>query len=378
MNKAQAKTLFAKYIDNQCSEKEIELLEAFLESYQGKENLLNDFKTDTTQDSEDKIWQHIINQIDTQPTKKKNFPFQSYVMYAAAATVVLFLAVTVFFTKKNSTPAIVSQPIEIGTDKAILTLEDGSAVALEKGKTYNNEHVKSTGDALVYQSDTKSKIEEIAYNHLTIPRGGQFFVELSDGTKVWLNSESKLKYPVRFKKGASRNVELVYGEAYFDVSPSTDHSGATFNVNFRGQHIEVLGTEFNVKAYQDETTSFTTLVEGEIALSVNNQKEILQPNQQVTVNQGNEITAIKTVDVYNEISWKEGVFSFKGKTLKEIMKVISRWYDVDVVFENKALEATTFRGALGKDQSIQDIMDAIKSASIISAIEIKNKTIYIK
>jgi len=378
MNKAQAKTLFTKYINNQCSDKEIELLEAFLDSYQGKENLLNDFKTGGTQDSEKKIWEQIVTQIDTKSTKKKTFPFQSYIMYAAAASVVLFLAVTVFFQKKDTTPAIVNQPIEIGTDKATLTLEDGSAIALEKGKTYNNEHVNSTGEALVYQSDNKSKIEEVVYNYLTIPRGGQFYVELSDGTKVWLNSESKLKYPVTFKKGASRDVELVYGEAYFDVSSSTNHDGASFNVNFKGQHIEVLGTEFNVKAYQDETTTFTTLVEGEIALSANNQKEILQPNQQATVSQSNENIAIKVVDVYNEISWKDGVFSFKRKTLNQIMKVISRWYDVNVVFENKALETTTFRGALGKDQSIQDIMDSIKNASIISVIEIKNKTIYIK
>ncbi|MEO6347726.1 MAG: DUF4974 domain-containing protein, partial [Aquaticitalea sp.] len=122
----------------------------------------------------------------------------------------------------------------------------------------------------------------------------------------------------------------------------------------------------------------TTLVEGSIALNTNNERAILKPNQQAVVGQENKAISIKTVEVYNEISWKEGIFSFKGKTLKELMKVVSRWYDVEVVFENKSLETMSFRGVLGKDQSIEDILSSITSASAIKSYEIKNKTIYLK
>lgn len=231
---------------------------------------------------------------------------------------------------------------------------------------------------MVYQKEATAKTAEVLYNYLTIPRGGQFFVELSDGTKVWLNSESKLKYPVHFIEGKPRNVELVYGEAYFDVSPSANHKGASFNVSSRGQSIEVIGTAFNVKAYKDETMTYTTLVEGRIALNTQNKSRVLEPNQQALLNEINLSVEVKPVDVYNEISWKDGVFSFKGKSLKELTRVISRWYDVDVVFKNKEVESMTFKGVLGKNQPIEDILSSIKSASTINTYEIINNTIYIE
>src|SRR5690606_21483982 len=111
-----------------------------------------------------------------------------------------------------------------------------------------------SGDELVYDSDSKIKDTENGpiYNYLTIPRGGHFFVQLSDGTQVWLNSESKLKYPVKFQNGKTREVELVYGEAYFKVSPSTGHNGSSFHVLTKFQEVDVLGTEFNIKAYNGE------------------------------------------------------------------------------------------------------------------------------
>lgn len=354
-------------------------MEAFLDSYQDKSSLVSD---DDIQTSKKAIWNTIVSQIEPQTNKKKQFPFASYLVYAAAASLILFLAINVFFNSdKNdgNTPILVQQPIQIGTDKATLTLEDGSDIPLEKGKTFITKNIDSNGEALVYHTNDQAKISEtIIYNYLTIPRGGQFYVTLSDGTNVWLNSETKLKYPVTFKKGEPRNVELVYGEAYFDVSPSTNHNGDTFKVNFNEQHIEVLGTEFNVKAYQDETSTYTTLVEGKIALNLDAQEKMLQPNQQAQVNQNSKNIIIKTVDVYNETSWKEGVFSFKGKTLEDIAKVLARWYDVEFVFEKEDLKLATFRGVLGKEQPIEDILSSIKNASFITAYEIKNKIIYIK
>ena len=225
----------------------------------------------------------------------------------------------------------------------------------------------------MYQN-AKSNASVIKYNYLTIPRGGQFFIKLSDGTQVSLNSESQLKYPVHFIEGETREVELVYGEAYFDVSPSTNHKGAKFKVLNNTQEIEVLGTEFNIKAYQDEVNIYTTLVEGKVAINTPNLKQLLIPNQQSILDTQNNTLSVITVDVLEAISWKEGVFSFVDKPLKDIMKVLSRWYDVDIIFDNKELESAEFIGTLNKNQSIDEVLSIMKSFSL-NNYEIKGDTI---
>ncbi len=196
---------------------------------------------------------------------------QSTLKYAAAVIIGIITS-TYFFGNKdinNSidstplekvSPVVINNNIEVGKDKATLTLGDGDVVVLDEENTFKTDKVKSNGKELIYNDD-KNKNTEIVYNYLTIPRGGQFHVKLSDGTEVWLNSESQLKYPVTFIDGSTREVELVYGEAYFDVSPSTEHNGSRFKVINQNQKIEVLGTEFNIKAYKKEDV-LTTLVEG--------------------------------------------------------------------------------------------------------------------
>ncbi len=319
-------------------------------------------------------WKIIQNSI--QPPVRKLVIWK----YAVAASIALLFSLGFLFEIKNNatknTPTITSNTIETGTQKAILTLGNGSQIALGKGKFYQTKQVNSNGEKLVYTNRNNSTA--VTYNYLTIPRGGQFFVQLSDGTKIWLNSESQLKYPVAFAEGKTRNVELVYGEAYFEVSPSTAHKGARFKVLNKMQEVEVLGTQFNIKAYKDETTIYTTLVEGKVAISTANTKEHLVPNQQAHLNIKNYSLSIRKVDVYNEISWKKGVFSFERKPLKDIMIVLSRWYDVDVVFENKSLESAKFIGILGKDQPIEDILTTIKATNIINNYKIEGKTITIK
>ncbi len=304
--------------------------------------------------------------------------------YAAAAAFIALLA-TSYFLKEGllhldtkTTPVIVNtNTIQPGTDKATLILGDGSQVALEKGEELQTQYAESNGEAIIYKA-SQNKAKNTPYNYLSIPRGGQFLIKLSDGTQVWLNSESQLKYPVSFEAGKTRQVELVYGEAYFDVSPSSEHQGAKFTVLNKSQEVEVLGTEFNIKAYKDEAIVYTTLVEGKVAVTYENKKQNLVPNQQLSFNAQTKNASIKAVDVYNEISWKEGFFSFERKPLKDIMKVLSRWYDIDVIFENKSLEEVKFFGVLGKDQNIEDILETIKNFKIIEEYEITGKTILLK
>lgn len=312
---------------------------------------------------------------------------QSIFKYAAVAVIFLgigYLYQQGYFSNESNLintnengQNVVSNNIVVGTDKAILTLEDGSNITLGKGQSYSANNLNSNGRKLVY-NDANIPKPEIAYNYLTIPRGGQFYVKLSDGTEVWLNSESQLKYPVSFIKGALREVELVYGEAYFDVSPSTNHKGSKFKVLTGIQEVEVLGTEFNIKAYKDEAIIYTTLVEGKVTVGDIDHKKTLNPTEQSKLNLISKEIVVTEVDVYSETAWKNGFFSFKGKPLNEIMKVLSRWYDVKVVFTSTEVENVKFNGVISKNEKIEDILQIIKNTNFINDYEITDKNITIK
>ncbi|WP_111309666.1 FecR family protein [Confluentibacter sediminis] len=306
---------------------------------------------------------------------------KSWFKYVAAATVVSFLVSGYFFRNRLETvfpkPIIVNNTIKPGNDKATLTLETGETIALEKGNIYETQNATSNGKEIIYHAGEKSNTE-IAYNTLTIPRGGKFYIMLSDSTKVWLNSESQLKYPVTFNDGQLRQVELVYGEAYFEVSHSTEHKGSHFKVMHNKQEVEVLGTEFNIRAYKEETNIYTTLVKGKVEVSFENQRKILKPEEQSNLNPTTKVLDITNVDVYDQTSWKVGVFSFKRKTLKEIMQVLSRWYDMEVVIENKSIENRGFNGGLGKDQDIIEILQTLKQFGAVNEYQINNKTVILK
>lgn len=323
----------------------------------------------------EKDWEILQNKI--KGSKRKAL----YWKYAAAASVLLCVALAILLSKETveaptKEPIIVNNKIETGIDKATLTLNDGTQVLLEKGTSYQTTTAISNGETIIYTK--QEPITDTAFNTLTIPRGGQFYIALSDGTEVWLNSESQLKYPESFSAGKARTVALVYGEAYFKVAPSTAHKGATFIVNNQFQDIEVLGTAFNIKAYKNENSVHTTLVEGKVAISTAKGKQNLIPTQQAVVNRMDNSITIATVDVYRETSWKEGVFSFRNKPLKEIMTVLSRWYNMEVVFENPKLEKEKFNGTLDKNQSIEEILSSIKNTNIIKTYEIKEHTLILK
>jgi hypothetical protein len=303
--------------------------------------------------------------------------------YAAAAIIVFGLGYFFSGNKFNSTvktvPTIVNtNTIQPGSSKAVLTLGDNSKVVLEKGEMFQKNNIKSNGEELIYNATGPDK-QKIEYNYLTIPRGGEWLIKLSDGTKVWLNSESQLKYPTGFMEGESRKVELVYGEAYFDVSPSSAHNGSKFIVHNQNQDIEVLGTEFNIKAYKDETNIYTTLVEGQVLVNKNGKKQRLLPNQQSILDKNtNSIVVIEKLNINNEISWREGVFIFDGKTLKEIMKVMSRWYDMEVVFKNKDIEDEEFVGVLRRNREIKKMLSSIKGFGTIKDYTINGKNVILE
>lgn len=383
--------IIVKYLINEASISELDELELWLKDSINEEEFINYVKTNyaieySLKEFDSDKTKSKINQLINEETRILRVKrIQRYSRYAAVLIIFLFTSVyffkDIFFESKvdnDIVPGVVnSNNILPGTNKATLTLEDGTIVALEKGETIRTQNANSNGEKIIYNSKEDNP-EEVAYNYLTIPRGGQFFIKLSDGTQVWLNSESQLKYPVNFIEGEPRKVELVYGEAYFDVSPSKEHKGAKFFVFNNNQEVEVIGTQFNIKAYKDETNIYTTLVEGKISVSTENIEQILMPDQQANLNINKNTLAVATVNVYNEISWKDGVFSFRRKPLVEIMKVLSRWYDIDVEFVYPELKKEGFNGVLGKDQNIEDILKTIKSFGVIQDYEIINKRIILK
>ena len=382
MKTSSIEKIIVKYITNQASLNELEKLEEWIQNSKNEQLFISYLKANYAIDYNMKDFDvnHSKKQLLEYISKeKKVFKLRNRIYKCvAAASILLIISLTVFFNKNKEEqfiePIIVNNQIEIGSDKATLTLADGSNIVLGKGQVYESVNVKSNGEEIIYN---KKPNKEITYNYLTIPRGGQFSIKLSDGTQVWLNSESQLKYPVNFILGQTRMVELVYGEAYFDVSPSTENKGSKFKVFNQSQEIEVIGTEFNVKSYKDEANVYTTLAEGMVTISFKGKKKNLIPGQQSILCSNNNLL-VKTVDVYNEISWKEGVFSFEDKSLKDIMKVLSRWYDMEVVFKNKAIEDEEFIGILDKNQKIEEILISIKNSGIISDYEIENQKIVLE
>lgn len=381
MKKEEFLVLLNRYLSGETNLEENKKLLNYYESFQTASDW------DETLGSKEELENRMLNRIqkslkseEVKVVPLRPFYTRTSFKVAVAASVAMLISITLLFNTKDApqgtVPVAVNKNILIGTDKATLTLEDGSVIALEKGKEYETGKVSSNGEKLVYNSQNKSKA--IANNLLTIPRGGQFFVQLADSTKVWLNSESQLKYPIAFVDGETRQVELLYGEAYFEVSPSTKHKGSRFKVKTQMQNVEVIGTEFNIKAYKDESSIYTTLVKGKVAIDNAKQKEFLEPNEQSRISLNSNSISISKVDVYNEISWRKGLFVFKGMPLKDIAKVLSRWYDVDIVFADPALGNVKFNGVLNKNQKLEEILTTIKNINFINAYEIKDHKVIIK
>lgn len=392
MTNKRIENIIIKYLSNSASIDEIEELKAFIQIQSNAQIFENFIRTNylinynMVDFDTDKEISELLKRIKQKENKNRSYHLGKAIFkYAALAFLFLCIGYLIFqqtFTIPTDTIQKISveesTEIKAGTNKAILTLENGKEVILDKNE---NTHLKNrihTGEKLVYFSGNKKNEPKTSYNYLTIPRGGRFFVQLSDSTRVWLNSESKLKYPINFVKGESRNVELVYGEAYFDVSKSIKNSGSSFSVTTGDHQIEVLGTEFNVKAYKDEENITTTLVEGKVSIKGSFESTFLKPSQQALVNRNTKQAFVKEVDrMFDVIAWKDGYFNFNNKTMKEIMKILSRWYNIEYVFANSEKEKKRFTGVLDRESEINEILKYLQKTNEIT-FYIKGKTVTIE
>ena len=264
-----------------------------------------------------------------------------------------------------------------GTSKAILMMADGKEVVLEQGQNLNillNERVRvaTSNRGIVYEEHGKGVVTE-EYNKLTTPIGGEYSLVLSDGTKVFLNADSELKYPVEFSDG-KRIVDLK-GEAYFEVHKD---SLRPFVVRVNGAEVTVLGTSFNVNTYGDDGQIYTTLVNGAVRVSSvkNGQAEVLKPGMQSVMNVQSGLLTVRKVDVEPYVAWREGRFVFRAMTLDLIMRQLQRWYDFEVFYQNPELKDYEFRGVIKRDMDLDKVLSVIKVTTNVD-FEVKGKVITI-
>ncbi|WP_173002950.1 FecR family protein [Chitinophaga sp. SYP-B3965] len=286
-------------------------------------------------------------------------------MKAAAVIAILLTAGTYLITRTTETQITAEKINDAapGTSKAILTLADGSTVTLDSAgqQMIPKTTAYQQGGKLAYN---KSNSTEITYHTLTVPRGGQFQLELSDGTKVWLNAASSLRYPTVFE-GKERKVEVT-GEAYFEVAKNAE---APFRVmvNQRAT-VEVLGTIFNINAYTDEEDIKTTLLEGSVKIG----EVVLKPGQQAQL--AEQIKVVSNVDLDKVTAWKKGVFNFEDADLKEVMRQLSRWYDIDVAYE-KNIGNIEFVGKISRSTSLKGVLKGLENTGVQFRLEGKKLTV---
>ena len=264
-----------------------------------------------------------------------------------------------------------------GTSKAILMMADGKEVVLEQGQNLNillNERVRvaTSNRGIVYEEHGKGVVTE-EYNKLTTPIGGEYSLVLSDGTKVFLNADSELKYPVEFSDG-KRIVDLK-GEAYFEVHKD---SLRPFVVRVNGAEVTVLGTSFNVNTYGDDGQIYTTLVNGAVRVSSvkNGQAEVLKPGMQSVMDVQSGQLTVREVDVEPYVAWREGRFVFRAMTLDLIMRQLQRWYDFEVFYQNPELKDYEFRGVIKRDMDLDKVLSVIKVTTNVD-FEVKGTVITI-
>ncbi len=357
--------------------------------------------------NEKELQKRIYSKINRGISAREKRPFRiSQNWYAAAAIILFILSIGLYYYPINTpegqfagkelqikptltSPALKSpevsnskdqvlakNDIKAGNDKAILTLSDGTKIVLDdahNGVLANqggNSILKTSDGALIYSFSKdngiqagQEKSEGELFNTIQTPKGGKFLVMLPDGSKVWLNAASSLRFPTVFK-GSKREVELK-GEAYFEVAPD---KSMIFEVNTRNQVVQVLGTHFNINAYPDEPSVNTTLLEGSVIVSDlrTNTTQLLKPGEQSKVSQKMEVVNVK--DAGEAVAWKDGYFQFNDEDIQTVMRQIERWYDVKVIYEGK-VPKYRFGGEIERSLSLLQVLKILEKTKVHFRLE---------
>lgn len=371
MKDQDIQNLLKRFQEGECTPDEEEQLKLWYNS----ENSLSDWTQET---DENLIELELKNRIDAQIDHFTVALKHPWYKFAAAAILLCVLGVGLYFYKEQKEVKLhpdqyVTADIEPGNNKAILTLADGSKISLtdarngqiasESGITITKSadgqlvYTINPADADLIKSAGGASRDQMAYNTISTPAGGQHQINLPDGTRVWLNSESSLKFPVSFSDPKEREVHL-RGEAYFEVS---ENKSKPFRVLSKDQVVEVLGTHFNVMAYLNEKALETTLLEGKVSVQAGNSEVVITQGQQVRLREG-QIRVVKDADVDGVVAWKNNLFQFDNTEIDQVMRQIERWYDVDIEYQN-GIPDVHFTGVVPRDLKVSIILKAMEQTS---------------
>lgn len=383
--------LFQQYLNDQISEKEYAEFWELLHQVSGKDELSAELQ---------ELWENAFNNQPTIPKKQWDKKMRTLIsateipdnkiklqkghrkFYTWTAAAILFLVIggSFYFLKDNDLQKAAAVPstskhktLVPGGNKAVLTLANGSSIILDNAA---NGTLSKQGKALVTKSDNgkisyspaNGSLKDVVYNTLRTPRGGKYQITLADNTKVWLNSASSLRFPTSFP-GNKRIVEVT-GEAYFEVA---ENAAKPFIVAVNGMEIKVLGTHFNVKAYDDESVMKTTLLEGAVVVKKEAESVLLSPGEQASVDKAGQFSLIKNADINQIIAWKNGLFWFKNNTIQEVMRQIARWYDAEVVIRGNIPQH--FTGSISRNSDVHRIFKILQETGNIHFKVEENKII---
>lgn len=376
MNRDKFDILIHKYQHGELKGAEKELMDQWFDS------LASDESGRWTAKEREALQRKIMAKLDIekQAVPTRFIAFKKWIPYAAAVFLIATVgSIYLFYSRSHIVQVPMMSETEIGSghenigpgrNKATLMLANGTTVTLSEAYggivTEEGEIKYEDGNTLFAEEQIGT---EIPYATLVIPRGGQYQVVLPDGSKVWLNSSSTLKYPLRFSEG-ERTVELE-GEAYFEVAQRQTLSGERipFVVTTSHQTVEVLGTTFNVFAYADETETKTTLVSGEVRVvrSDTKQSGMLRPGEESVV-QGSSGIQVKPTNIDAATAWKSGIFHFDETSSSQMLKQIARWYDIEIVYEG-APPKEVFTGKMSRNVNLGVLLKFLNDSGISLHLE---------
>lgn len=369
MTKEEYLLLCEKFLSGTSSPEEEEIIKVYQDEFELIDGPWNAEMMGSQIQAKDQIRQKLLNNIRVRKPHQINIVKK---WLTAAVLLVCVSAGLIFLSRsKNSTQQGLAHhqlksgnTVAPGGNKAVLTLADGSVLALDSGSVsktikQGNTSILNEGKGLLVYAAKGPSGPAPLYNKIAVPRGGQYQLKLPDGTVVWLNSASSLRFPTQFS-GKERSVEL-NGEAYFEVAKNKE---MPFKVHVRDMEVRVLGTHFNVMAYDDEENINTTLLEGSVKVSNAMRTAVIRPGQQASLKKSSGVLGVEEVNTVEAIAWKNGNFLFADEDIETIMRRISRWYNVEVEYKGN-LSDKNFAGSISRYENVSEVLKMLELTGTI-------------
>ncbi|WP_164111887.1 MULTISPECIES: FecR family protein [Sphingobacterium] len=368
MKREEIDLILDKYKEGTCTPEEIAFIESWYMAYRDGDLQESMSLAESTEDL-DLVWADIQEKLFMEQSVRPNRQLLSWSRIAVAASVFVCVSIGLYFylaVKKelssSNVQEIVADDIAPVGNGALLTLADGTVINLNE----NQEGIIIGSDSIVYTDGTGVLAHSDAISSaqqkeqiltLSTPRGGQYQITLPDGTKVWLNAATTIKYPSRFTQ-QERRVELD-GEAYFEVAKKEKQM---FVVSSHEQEIKVLGTQFNVSAYREDQLVKTTLLEGSVRVRNNytNQSIKLSPGQQSVILSNDSKIDLEIADVEEVTAWKNGYFKFNNESIESIMRKVARWYDIEIQYQDLIDAEQVFSGRVSKGETLSSVLESLE------------------